>query len=637
MERPLRILHLEDDPRDAELVLEMLRSGGIACQVNRVDTRDQYLKAIEAQGLDLILSDFTLPAFDGVSALSIARRTRPEIPFILVSGTIGEDAAIESLVGGATDYVLKHRLNQLVPAVRRALAEAENRRARQQAEEAVRASEARYRRLFESSKDGLVVIDAQGRILDANPAILSLLGYDREAVLGRTARELNLAGGDPEVEAAFATILARREARYPDLKLTGRTGRTVDVELVSTAHVADGVEGVQVSVRDIGERRRLEEQLRQSQKLEAVGQLAGGVAHDFNNILAVINSYTELALSTLRPEDPLREDLEQIGEAGARAAALTRQLLAFARKQFFQPVNLSLNGVVTGLEKMLRRVIGEDVDLRLRLASDLGGVRADPAQMEQVLMNLVVNSRDAMPQGGTLVVETTNEVGSHTCGNPEAQPGPCVVLAVSDTGCGMDPSVLDRIFEPFFTTKAPGKGTGLGLATVYGIVRQSGGHIDVESEVGKGTTFRIYLPREASAPAATEAARRPVPRGGSETVLVVEDDEAVRRLVHRILEPAGYQVLSAPNGPAAQALCEQRPGLVNLLLVDVVLPVMDGAAVAEALSRQRPGLRVLFMSGYIDDTVIRHNLPEGGRELIHKPFSAGDLLHKIREMLDRPG
>jgi two-component system, cell cycle sensor histidine kinase and response regulator CckA len=638
MNRTLRILHLEDDARDAELVAATLAAGGVEAEVRRVDARPAFEEALRREEFDLVLSDFSLPSFDGAAALALVRELRPCTPFLLVSGVIGEDAAVESLVGGASDYVLKHRLGRLVPAVRRALAEADDRRARSRAEEAVRASEARYRRLFESSKDGLLVVDADtGRILDANPAFLALVAYTREEVAGRTVAELGIAG-DSTCAAAFEELRARDEALHDDLELRSREGEAVSVDVVSTSYVLDGQRVIQCSTRDIRERKRLESQLRLAQKLEAVGQLAGGVAHDFNNILAVMNSYTELAVEQLDAEDPLRDDLEQVLAAGARAAALTRRLLAFSRRQFLKPTVLAPNAVVTGLERMLRRLIGEDIQLELRLDPGLGCVRADPAQLEQVLMNLVVNARDAMPRGGQLVVTTAGarlgeeELKSH----PDARPGAYVVLSVADDGHGIDPAALPHIFEPFFTTKGPGKGTGLGLSTVYGIVKQSGGFVEVGSQLGRGTTFRVHLPRVEAPPTALEATAEAEPAGGTETVLVVEDDSGVRRLVHRVLEPAGYTVLSAPSGPDALRLHDRRAGPIHLLLTDVVLPAMDGVAVAERFRALLPGIQVLFMSGYPGHAPTSLDVSRPDLGFLHKPFTAADLLRKVRERLDGP-
>jgi PAS domain S-box-containing protein len=321
VDSPIRILHLEDDPRDAELIKATLGGGVLSCEIRRVETREAFELALGEGGFDLIISDFSLPSFDGAAALNMARHLQPELPFILVSGAIGEEAAIESLVGGATDYVLKNRLTRLVPAVRRALAEAEDRRARKRAEEARWASEVKYRRLFETSKDGLLVLDGTtGQILDANASLLGLLGYARGDVVGQTVGGLGITGHEPACEAAFREFLSRDEGSRPDLRLRSREGQVVDVDVVSNAYTVEGQRVVRCSFRDIRERRKLEDQLRLAQKLEAVGQLAGGVAHDFNNILAVINSYTDMAVRSLRPEDPLRADLEQVAEAGARAA-----------------------------------------------------------------------------------------------------------------------------------------------------------------------------------------------------------------------------------------------------------------------------------------------------------------------------
>jgi two-component system, cell cycle sensor histidine kinase and response regulator CckA len=635
MDRPLRILHLEDDVSDAELVHATLTEADLPSEVLRVDSRVAFEAAVRAGGFDLVLSDFSLPAFNGTAALRLVRELSPETPFILVSGTIGEDAAIEGLLGGATDYVPKQRLARLVPAVRRALVETDDRRARLRAEEARAASETRYRRLFESAADGILILDGvTEQILDANPSFLSLFGYTRSEVVGCTVTELELTGHDQRCEAAFREVTSHDEGHFSDLRLQGREGKAVDADVVSKAYTVEGQRVVQCSIRDIRERRRLESQLLLSQKMEAVGQLAGGVAHDFNNLLVVINSYTELAVANLQPTDPMREDLEQVAEAGARAAALTRQLLAFSRRQLLQPVLLSLGVVVGGLEKMLRRLINEDIELRIRVAEGLGSVRADPTQMEQVILNLVLNARDAMPRGGTLTLETSNATVNEAdpAGHPEAKPGEYVLLSVTDTGCGMDEKTQGRIFEPFFTTKALGKGTGLGLATVYGIVKQSGGYISVDSEVDRGSRFRIYLPRERTRATDAESSKRPAPTGGTETILVVEDDDSIRRLIQRVLKPAGYTVLTAPSGEAALKLCEQRGGPVHLLLTDVVMPSMSGSAVAAKVAEARPGVRVLYMSGYLDEAV---GVSVLALDFIHKPFTASGLLARVREALDR--
>jgi nitrogen-specific signal transduction histidine kinase/CheY-like chemotaxis protein len=407
--------------------------------------------------------------------------------------------------------------------------------------------------------------------------------------------------------------------------------------------VSGQVVGSVVSSRDItdrilleSEKRQLEEQYRQSQKIEAIGRLAGGIAHDFNNLLTVINSYSSMAAEQLVDGDPLKSDIQEIIEAGQRASTLTRQLLAFSRKQMLAPRILDLNEVVGELEKMLRRLIGEHIELGTCLAQNLGRVNADPSQIEQVLMNLAVNARDAMPEGGKLTIETANiELDEdYASKRPDTRSGRYVMLAVTDTGLGMTPEVQERLFEPFFTTKAKGQGTGLGLATVYGIVKQSGGNIWAYSELGIGTTFKIYLPRvEATKPERPEHIASTHLRG-NETVLVVEDEKAVRELTKRMLASAGYNVLVAANGGEALLQCEQTGRNVALVLTDVVMPQMSGKDLAGRLATLCPELKVLYMSGYTDDTIVHHGVLEPSTDFIAKPFTATNLLKKVRGVLD---
>ena len=382
---------------------------------------------------------------------------------------------------------------------------------------------------------------------------------------------------------------------------------------------------------------KLEEQLRMAQKIEAIGSLAGGIAHDFNNLLAVILSYTGFALEDLHEGDPLRDDLQVVKKAGESAVALTRQLLAFSRKQVLQPEPLDLNQIMAGLDKMLRRILGEDIDLVQRFTPELGLTMADPGQIEQVIMNLVVNARDAMPEGGKLMIEFANvELDEeYAASHVAVKPGPYVRCTVSDTGCGMEEQTRARIFEPFFTTKEKGRGTGLGLSTVYGIVKQSGGNIWIYSEPDKGTTFKIYLPRMLETTAATPSAMAVVtPAVGTETVLVVEDEEDVRNVVRRILGLAGYTVLTAANGGEALLTCEQHQGEIHLVLTDVVMPKMGGRALVERLAQVRPKIKVLYMSGYTDNAIIHHGVLDPGTRFIGKPFSTVDLTRKVREVLD---
>jgi signal transduction histidine kinase len=385
--------------------------------------------------------------------------------------------------------------------------------------------------------------------------------------------------------------------------------------------------------RDTTEQRRAEDQLRQSQKLEAIGRLAGGVAHDFNNLLAVIIGYSDLMLPQMEPSGELRQHLQEIRSAADRAAGLTRQLLAFSRKQVLQPKVLDINAVVTGMIRMIRRLVREDIELSTELSPEAGCVRADPVQMEQILLNLAANAGDAMPRGGRLTIRTARAAldEAYARAHPDVLPGDYALISVTDTGQGMDPETQARIFEPFFTTKDQGKGTGLGLSIVYGTVKQSGGHIDLESAPGQGTTFRVYLPgvravSEAQPRAAPEA--KATPRG-SETILVAEDDPVLRSMVVRILRDTGYKVLEAANGEEAKAVCARHRGEVHLLLTDVIMPVMGGTTLADHLGRFFPGMRTMFMSGHTNVAI--------DRPFLQKPFGTGELLKKIRDVLDAPG
>ncbi len=385
------------------------------------------------------------------------------------------------------------------------------------------------------------------------------------------------------------------------------------------------------------ERGALEEQLRQAQKLEAVGRLAGGLAHDFNNMLSAILGYCDLVRRKLVPGDPIAEDLGQIRQSGERAASLTRQLLAFSRKQILEPRVIDLNEVVRGLEGMLGRLIGEDVELVVRPAAEPGFVKADPGQIEQVVMNLAVNARDAMPGGGRLTIETRNGGGGREAGGEEADPGPHVMLVVTDTGCGMDEETLSNIFEPFFTTKARGKGTGLGLSTVYGIVKQSGGDVRVLSEPGKGATFEIVLPRAEECPKEPARTGRSVPAlCGTETILAVEDEPLLRDLIGRILEAGGYRVLLAADGNEALDLCRRHGDEIALVLTDVVMPNVGGRALADELERLLPRVKVVYTSGYTDDAIVHHGVLDADVPLIKKPYQMNVLLSKVRELLDAP-
>jgi PAS domain S-box-containing protein len=510
---------------------------------------------------------------------------------------------------------------------------------RQRAEEALRESEERYRDLVENAHDIIYEHELEGNYTSTNKAGEQITGYSSEETL-----KLNLAQTvAPEylekAQQMFRRKLAGEKITAYELEIITKRGKQVAVEVNTRLVYQNGVPmGVQGIARDVTERKQLEEQLRRSQKLEAVGQLAGGVAHDFNNLLTVINGYSDLLLRKLGEGDAMRLNVEEIKKAGERAAALTRQLLAFSRKQVLQPKVLKLNAVVADIEKMLRRLIGEDIDLLTVLEPSLGQIKADPGQIEQVILNLAVNARDAMPQGGKITIETRNVhldneyARKHTL----IRGGHYVMLVISDTGTGMDSDTQARIFEPFFTTKSQGKGTGLGLSTVYGIVKQSEGNIWVYSEIGKGTSFKVYLPRvdEVVQSDAAPESLAGLPQG-QETVLLTEDEEPVRRLIRTILEMNGYQVLEATNGDEALSTYSEHKGRLDLIVTDVVMPNMSGPELARTLELLSPGIKVLYLSGYTDDAIVRHGLLDQKMAFLQKPFTPDALLRKVREVLDR--
>ena len=510
---------------------------------------------------------------------------------------------------------------------------------RKRMEAEIRESEERYRLLFERNLAGVYRSTPDGRLLECNRAYAKMMGFASPAeAMGQPGAAYHT---DRKARELFLERLRREGSLVNDENQVRRKDGSIVwvVENVSLITDEDGEEILLGTVFDMTERRRLEEQLLQSQKMEAVGRLAGGIAHDFNNLLTAVSGYSELLLTQLPEGDPRRESAEEIRQAGSRAAALTRQLLAFSRRQVLEPRVLDLNAVISGMERMLRRVIGEDVELTTALEPELWRSKADPGQIEQAILNLVVNARDAMPRGGRLTVETANvELDEKFAGlYATVHPGPHVMLAVSDTGVGMDAELQARLFEPFFTTKERGKGTGLGLSTTYGIVKQSGGSIWVYSEPGHGTTFKIYLPRceepleDRVAPAPTKA-----PAAGTESVLLVEDEPEVRRLVEKLLALRGYKVLSAGSPSEAIALARRHEAPIELLLTDVIMPGMNGRELARVLAETRPRMKVLYMSGYTDAAISQQGILAPGTAFLSKPFTPDVLARKVREVIDGP-
>ncbi len=501
-----------------------------------------------------------------------------------------------------------------------------------QAEGSLRESQQRFKTLADVAFEGIAITEA-GRIVDVNRQCSDLLRAPPAALLGRSVADFVAPESRDTVAQHFRS---GSEAPYEHMALRA-DGTRVPVEVQAKNTTIGGRNLRVTALRDVSERRRLEEQFRLAQRMESIGRLAGGIAHDFNNLLTVI-----LSLAKLLQEAPDHRagsgDLAQIQAAADRASALTQQLLGFARRQIAQPEVIDLNVLVSALDSMLHRIIGEDIALTTVCTRELGRVRADPGQVEQVLLNLVVNARDAMPSGGKLTLETANVTLGHEYASthPLVASGEYVMVSVSDTGVGMDAAVMAKIFEPFFTTKGPGKGTGLGLATCYGIVKQNGGSISVYSEVGKGTTFKVYLPRVWEAATTRERPSAAAAAGGSETLLIVEDNDMVRRLAVRILTGKGYRVLEAGDGAEALRVYAAQPAGVALVMTDVILPGMSGKQLADKLRQSQPGLRIIYTSGYTENTIVHHGVVDAGVQFLPKPYLPSALLEKIRAVLDGP-
>jgi two-component system cell cycle sensor histidine kinase/response regulator CckA len=631
-EAPIRVLHLEDDPDDAELILHSLRSSGLACDVIRVDTQTDFEARLRDFKPHIVLADHNLPTFNGSAALKLSLERDPDLPFIFVSGKVGEEWAVDVIRQGATDYVLKDRLGRLSVAIGRALRERREKERRTE-------MESRLREIARTVREVFWILSATlDRVLYVSASFERIWGRPAAEPIGRSPAEL--------LDYAHPDDRARVEEAFKGGFLTG------DAELEHRIVRPDGgvrwvrhrsypirgpggdVLRVIVTSEDVTETRELREQFLQSQKMEAVGRLAGGVAHDFNNLLTIICGNAELALERLKPDDPLRELVEQMAEAGEKAAMLTRQLLTFSRKQPVEAKVLDLRRLLRGLDKMLQRLIGSDVELASDVDDRLWSVYVDPGHLELALVNLVVNARDAMPRGGRITIAARNVATPTPAGRDPLPPGDYVDLSVGDTGCGMGPEVLAHIFEPFFTTKDVGKGTGLGLSTVHGIVRQSGGSIRVESVPGKGSVFHLFLPRGKDEPMMeTRRAARPGAGAleGTETILLAEDSETVRRLCEAILKSAGYSVISVANGEEAVKTLRDDPRPIHLLLADVVMPKLGGPDVAARAGKYRESIKTLLMSGY----------PQGdprlgiGASYVPKPFTREALLRKVREALSR--
>src|SRR5262245_1009905 len=643
MPDPIRVLVVDDDLAHAEMVVQFLRltEAWADAAIDTTPTYEQAFTALTTRPYDVAFVDYWLGSRDGLELLREVRQLGVMTPVVVLTSRGAEEVAVAAMKAGAADYLSKTHLSveALERTIRYALALRAEEQQRQLAEEALRASEERFRALVENSSDAMLLLDAEGRVTYMTASSQRHLGWKPEDVIGRSIfeflppddRETITARIAEALQAPTTSVAAEVRFRRPD-----DSERTIEIVVVNRLNDAS-IRAIVIKATDITDKRRLEEHLRQVQKMEAVGALAGGVAHDFNNLLTAILGYCNLMLDDVPKENPNRQDLEEIRSAGERAAALTRQLLAFSRRQMLQPQIIDINTLVRQLEKLLHRLLTEDIVLVTALAPDLQKVKVDPASIEQVLVNLAVNSRDAMPKGGQLTIETANVNLDAAYAETHATviPGRYVMLAVGDTGEGIDAATKARIFEPFFTTKEQGKGSGLGLATVYGIVKQSGGYIWVYSELGHGTVFKVYFPIAESPawPARDGSGGGDLKKQAWETVLLVEDEDAVRALAREVLRRQGYVVLEARHGVDALRPAERHPDEIHLMITDVVMPHMSGRELAERLCAARPTMKVLFMSGYTDHALMNRALAPGS-SFLQKPFTPETLARKVRQVLD---
>ncbi len=764
----VRVLMVEHNSDDVDLFVRALKAAGFTNKPAIAATQEEFVRAATREEFDVILADYNLPDWNGLDVLALTRKLSLPVPVILLSGTIGEELAVECIKKGISDYVPKHQLQRLSIAIRRAIEDRKMREdgaraeetlrerevhyrtlvenapeaivvfdvdkgvfvegnhcaeelfgisrsglftrapwdvspaiqpdgrssaeevrkqidntlrggvsnfewvfcnsegkqipclvslcalpsgrrrlvrgsiidigERKRAEIALRESEARYRTLFESATFGLYRVTLDGKLLDVNPAIIAMLGYNSAQDLLAIRRSDDLYV-HPSERLRLLEQLQRDAFGDAILEWKRKDGKRITVRLVGHPgkDPKTGAYCLEVMVEDVTERLALEKKLHQAQKFEAFGQLAGGIAHDFNNMIGAILGWAELGLDETSADAVLHKRFEKIRLQAERAAALTRQLLAFARRQTLEPRHVDLNQILEETLSLLENVIGSNIEMKMDLAPGLAMVRADPTQIEQVVMNLCVNARDAMPDGGLITVRTRNtQFDEEFCRkNPQARPGRQVLLSVSDTGVGMDAATLDRAFEPFFTTKGPSKGTGLGLATAYGIVKQHGGLVLVDSEVGKGTTFRIFLPvSQDSSVHSNSSSAGLAAIGGTETILVVEDHEGLRDLARETLANLGYNVLVATDGEEALELFRKNSGEIELALLDVMLPKLSGIDVYDRLRAVKPHLPVIFATGYTSAGTLASRLESSGSPVLLKPYSRGELAKRIRETLE---
>ena len=628
----LRILHLEDNPTDAELMRGMLEAAGVDCAIRRVETREAFQSALEREQFDLVISDFTLPSFDGLSALTICRHKKPELPFIFVSGTIGEDAAVESLKRGATDYVIKDRLSRLAASVERAVQEAQSRAERLQADEKIREQAA----LLDKARDAICVMDMEFTILYWNHGAERLYGWSVEEAVGQSAHDLLFRGNVSLLLDAVKQLIRQNEWQG-ELRKNSKDGRENVVESRWTL-LRDALgrpKSILLIDSDITEKKQIEAQLFRTQRVQSIGAVAGGIAHDLNNMLAPILMVTELLRDELTSEQS-RKMLDTAKASAQRGAEMVKQILAFARGAGGEPKTIQLKHLVNEMVRLIGDTFPRSIQVESRVDKELCPILGDAAQFNQVLLNLCVNARDAMPGGGTLQIGADNAVleGKRTPMLPEPVSGKFVVLSVVDTGCGIPPELLGRIFEPFFTTKEPGKGTGLGLSTVLSIVKAHHGFVEVVSEVGKGTIFEVYLPATTKADSEVIKSAAPVMQmGRGEIILLVDDEAAVLEITKTTLEAFNYRVITAKDGAEALILYQQRVGEIDVVITDMEMPVMDGEALVREIRKTAPNAKVVCISGLEAEAKgmdMSHLKPQA---FLTKPYSTETLLTALHQVV----
>ncbi len=637
-----RILHLEDNPRDAELVREELSLAGDRFKLHQVHDRASYEAAVIAKSYDVIVSDFDMPAYDGMAALAFARTHLPDVPFILVTGALGEERAVQCLRAGTTDYVLKDDLQRLLPTILTVLAEADERRQRKEMEVALRDKSERLleqAEMLNQAHDSIVLTDLDGRISFWSAGAERLYGWTADEMIGHVQDEFCTPDEAEFLQNIRLETIANGFWRG-QMELMNKEGKLLLIEThrTLTRDSAGNPKGILAISTDITEQKRLETQLLRAQRMESIGTLAGGIAHDLNNVLGPILLSLPLLRDSLKDERDLQL-LDQMEATAQRGAAIVRQVLSFARGVDGERTPVQVRHLINETLKILGETFPKSIHLDFNAPRDIWLVHGDPTQIQQVLMNLCVNARDAMGDDGRLTVDAENVVidEHYSAMHVDAQCGPYVVLRVTDTGTGIPESIREKIFDPFFTTKELGKGTGLGLSTVMAIVKSHGGFVSVYSEMGKGTTFKVYLPGDAvTKEEQREAQARELPRGHGETILVVDDEQTILRAVQRSLERHGYKVLTAKDGAEALAVYVQEASRIALVLTDMMMPVLDGAATARALMSINPAVKILMSSGLATNGGVVKANQVGVKHFLAKPYTIEAVLKMVRQVIDEP-